>query len=72
MKHILLSRGASGNALNISLHVIFIVYLIFAGQKFDITKRTDISVDICLVPLFGSIVSGLDRTLTYMYNICMD
>ena len=57
------------DALDIFLHGIFIAYFKFAGRKFDIGKNPDISVAICLVPLFGSIFAGLHKQLIYIYNI---
>ena len=48
---------------------IFMIYLNFMGPKFGIKKKTDISVAVCLVSLFGSNFWGLYRPLIYTGNI---
>ena len=73
MKHILnIPLWSLCAAVDIFLHVIFIIYPKCAGQKFYITKKTDISLAINLVPLFGSTFAGLYKPLIYMCNIRMD
>ena len=53
MNHILLPCGVYGAALDIFSHAMFMVYLKFAGQRFDIiTKNTEISVAGFFVPLY--------------------
>ena len=72
MKHILLSCGAYGAALDIFSHGIFMVYLKFVCRKFDVMKNTDISEAAFFWFLYLAACLGVFIEFWYMCSIRMD